>query len=164
MAVTYKRLLELLDYNPITGVLLYKTTIKQRGLANPGTEAGYEASDGYRWVMIDSKRYSAHRLAWFYHFGQWPSGFIDHKNRIRNDNRIANLRVGSRSLNRFNSKRNKNNASGCAGVHLDNGKSWRASISVNKRRISLGSFSRLEEAIAARKAANIKFHDAFLGG
>jgi hypothetical protein len=42
--------------------------------------------------MIDGKLYGAARLAWLYVHGEWPKNQIDHINRLRDDNRLVNLR------------------------------------------------------------------------
>jgi hypothetical protein len=49
--------------------------------------------------------YYAHRLAWLWWFGEWPEGGLDHINRIRNDNRIDNLREATRSENQRNRRK-----------------------------------------------------------
>lgn len=50
--------------------------------------AGSKDKDGYIVITIHRKLYKAGRLAWFYVHGRWPAGEIDHKNRIRSDNRL----------------------------------------------------------------------------
>lgn len=47
--------------------------------------------DGYVKIGINGKTYSAHRLAWFYVYGLWPIGVIDHINGWKFDNRFFNL-------------------------------------------------------------------------
>ena len=54
--------------------------------------AGSVHSTGYVRIGIDGRKYTSHRLAWLYVHGVWPSDQIDHINRNRSDNRIANLR------------------------------------------------------------------------
>ena len=71
---------------------------------------------------------------------------------------INNLREASRSVNRRNQSRPKNNTSGVLGVVWDKRrKKWRAEISVNGKQINLGRFSRLFEAAAHRKLATFYF-------
>ena len=70
--------------------------------ANPkignGIRAGGNDSIGYRIVSIFGKPHKEHRLVWIYHNGNIPEGMqIDHINRIRNDNRIQNLRLATYS-------------------------------------------------------------------
>lgn len=47
---------------------------------------------GYRVGAIKDRLFRAHRVAFAVWHGRWPSGFIDHKNGIRTDNRPANMR------------------------------------------------------------------------
>jgi hypothetical protein len=54
---------------------------------------------GYVQIKISGKLYHAHRLAWLYVYGYMPEKEIDHINRIRDDNRIANLREATSQLN-----------------------------------------------------------------
>ena len=81
---------ELLAYDPETGIVRW---IKDRGgCAKKGRLAGSEDRDGYIVVGIYERQYKMHRVIWLMMTGQWPKGEIDHKNRIRWDNRWRNLR------------------------------------------------------------------------
>lgn len=74
------------------------------------------------------------------------------------DNRKENLRKVTRSRNNQNIHRRKDNTSGVTGVTWHKGQNaWYASISINKKRISLGYFSDFEEAVKARKAAEEEY-------
>ena len=65
--------------------------------------AGVTDSIGYRIVSIFSKPYKEHRLVWIYHNVEILNSLnIDHINRIRDDNRISNLRLVNQSLNGYN--------------------------------------------------------------
>jgi hypothetical protein len=114
---------------------------------------------GYENIMVDNVRHKSHRLAWFYMHGEWPPHQVDHINRVRGDNRIANLRLATRAENLQNRNLSKNNTSGHEGVKW-NGRvgKWYAQISHNKERMHLGSYSNIEDAIAARSAARLKLH------
>jgi hypothetical protein len=84
----------------------------------------------------------------------WPEDQIDHINRIRTDNRISNLREVSHKQNHQNRSKSSHNTSGHSGVSWYKQKSrWRAQITHNQKDIHLGLFTNLEDAIAARKAA-----------
>jgi hypothetical protein len=89
-----------------------------------------------------------------YEYGVWPKDQLDHVNRNTVDNRIANLRDVSHKQNHQNRSKQSNNTSGYAGVywHKQNSR-WQASIKHNQKKVSLGCFATVEEAIAARKAA-----------
>lgn len=59
---------------------------------------------GYHRIMFAGQSFLCHRLAWFFHYGEFPlPGLtIDHKNANRADNRITNLRVCTQSQNAMN--------------------------------------------------------------
>jgi hypothetical protein len=143
--LTHERLKELLDYNPKTGVFTWKVRISR---CEEGRQAGSRDKDGYVIVRIARKDYKAHRLAYFYMTKEWPSGIMDHINRIRSDNRWINLRTVTEPLNLVNKSDLKNNTSGVKGVHWEKGRrKWVARLSskVKKR------FDTFEEAVRARK-------------
>jgi len=97
----------------------------------------------------------AHRLAWFYMEGEWPTGHINH---IRDDNRWVNLREVSNQENHKNQSISINNKSGVIGVCWNKkARKWHAQIKVNYKAISLGCFSDIHNAIKARKDAEIKY-------
>lgn len=95
--ITQERLIHLLDYNPETGVFKWKNP--NNGPAKKGAIAGCIHNNGYVKISLHSKQYLAHRLAWLYVYGEWPSKFIDHINGKKYDNRIDNLREASRKDN-----------------------------------------------------------------
>lgn len=121
-----------------------------------GTRVGSVHSAGYLTVRISNKQHFLHRLAWIYCYGDIPQGMkIDHVNRIRNDNRLINLRLVTCQQNQQNKVISKFNKSGYSGVYYCNTyKKWKAQIGVGKRRTkALGSFTSKSEAISARLAA-----------
>lgn len=162
--LTQERLKELLDYNPDTGIFSY---IKSRGNQMiPGDTAGYVHEGGYVVLIIDGKKYRAHRLAFLYMDGDCLDGNIDvdHINRIRNDNRWLNLRKASRVENRRNSKINKNNTSGFKGVRWrkrKNGGTWEASLKNCGNTFIIGCFKSKNDAALAVKALREKLHGEF---
>ena len=101
----------------------------------------------------------AHRAAWAFHYGEWPSGPIDHINGVRTDNRIENLRVVNNKGNSRNRAISSRNTSGVMGVTWDARKSkWMAKIGVNGKEIFLGLFDQKSDAAKARKAADLKYN------
>lgn len=94
----------------------------------------------------------AHRVALALTNGEWPSS-VDHINGDRSDNRIANLRVVDHQTNMQNKKVYRTSVSGQHGVVPYRHGKWQAYITVNKKRRHIGYFSNLQDAIAARKAA-----------
>lgn len=154
--LTQKRLQQVLNYNPETGVFTWAVCF---GNARINMVAGSIKSNGYISIGVDKKRYHAHRLAWLYVYGEWPKNDIDHVNRDKTDNRIANLRVVSRSVNLVNTSRRQNNKSGYKGIWWDkNRQNWQVRISVDKQQKNLGCVKTLDEAVALRKAAEKSYY------
>ena len=159
---TQARLKELLDYDLTTGKLYRK--ISTSNCVKVGDKAGCLASDGYIYIRIDSILYSAHRLIWMWHHNQDPDKLqIDHINGCRSDNRIENLRLCTQQKNMCNrTKLQSNNTSGITGVYWwKPSKSWKATICVNNKFIYLGYFKTIEEAAAARQAAELEYFGTF---
>lgn len=120
--------------------------------------ARVDHSTGYHRSTIFNLNVYAHRVAWAMHHGEWPSGCIDHINGVRTDNRIENMRDVERIQNHMNMTRSRRNKSGVTGVFwYSRAKVWHAYISDNGKRVHLGSFSDKSDAIAARKAAEVKY-------
>ena len=149
---------ELFDYSPLLGALTWKTQLSSRGAV--GSVAGTPLKRGYVIVRVRRKTYLAHRLIWKLHHGQDPGAMhIDHINGDTTDNRIENLRLVTPTENQRNSKRQRNNASGCTGVCWDNrsGK-WRADIrAVPLKQITLGYYDDWFDAVCARKSADNRY-------
>lgn len=151
VALTQKRLKEVVKYDCKTGLFYWRLST---GKASRGAVAGHTDKVGYTKISIDGVKYFAHRLAWFYVHGKWPTQNIDHKDRCRSNNRIANLRDVGQSLNGLNGPLRKNNSSGCTGVSYDaRRKNWVAYINKNYRKKHLGAFANRQQAVAARNAA-----------
>ncbi len=114
--------------------------------------------NGYQHGTIFGKFYSAHRVAWALHFGEWPENGIDHINGDRTDNRISNLRDVPDRVNAKNQKQNCRNTSGVTGVHLHKKTGrWVASIKGEGKVRNLGYYRTIEEAAAVRSEAEKKY-------
>jgi len=151
-----------LRYDPDTGKLYwrdYAALPKTWRTRYAGGEAfTYLKPNGYRMGRIDYTAYQAHRIAWALHYGEDPAGEIDHVNRDRSDNRIANLRVVSHQENHRNTGLRRNNASGVMGVSWHKaGAKWTAYVMVDGRKQHLGYFHEFDDAVAARKAAEAQY-------
>lgn len=160
---------ELVSYDRETGVFTWLardrkwfTRVNQfkiwngRFAGRPITRTG---DCGYILVSLNGTQLKAHRLAWFYEYGVWPSGEIDHINHDRSDNRIINLRDVPRTENAKNKSVHSHNTSGTTGVGRTRGK-WVAYIGTNGRHINLGVFADKESAVVARRNAEAEhgFH------
>jgi len=163
---------ELISYNPDTGVFIWKSrSIKwflgghdpesymhRWNKRHSGKIAGSINKHGYRRIIINWKSYYAHRVAWKIIYGEDPK-YIDHIDGCYSNNKISNLRNVSKSGNQRNQPLRSNNSSGVVGVSWDNGKDkWHAYVFAGKcKRVNLGYYENKEEAIAARKAAELKY-------
>ena len=97
-------------------------------------------------------------LAFLYMEGYFPENFVDHKNRIRDDNRWKNLRHVSHLCNMRNQSVAKNNVSGVTGVIWNSQrKRWRGSITIMNKNEFLGHFMTMKEAVRARWDAEVKY-------
>lgn len=144
---TAERIRELLDYDRETGWFRWRNTPRKDG---PPKRAGNLTQTGYRRIEIGGCEYREHRLAWLYVYGVWPTQDIDHINGVRDDNRIANLRLATRSQNLGNARRSSANKSGFKGVS-SSGRKWKALIAIpyTGRYRYLGTFDTPEQAHAA---------------
>lgn len=160
--LTAQRLRELLHYEPDTGIFTRKVRTAQRHQV--GDRADFVVTSGgtkgYHRVTVDSVRYLAHRLAWFYVHGEWPVNDIDHWDTDRGNNRIKNLRDVTNQVNRENMRTpRKDNKSGFLGVvfHAPTCQ-WRARIQVDRKVKHIGLYPSAEEAHAAYLEAKRRMH------
>lgn len=138
----------LIHYDPLTGEFRWKKAT--RGHFSGAQTAVRRRYHGHKGIKIDGQDYLAHRLAWYIVYGVWPPGCIDHINGDGGDNRISNLRLATESQNCQNRRMRSNNTSGFKGVYFYKAsKTWRASISFEKKRILIGNFPTPEKAAAA---------------
>lgn len=145
-------------YDPATGDMRWRKRFNNsiRADLSIGTN-----SKGYRSFYWNGANYLAHRVAWLLFYGAWPEGQIDHINGYRADNRIANLRDVSSSENQKNTHIDKRNQSGISGVRWRADRAtWEASIRVDGRLIHIGRYPKFDDAVAARKSAELEhgFH------
>lgn len=165
-------LLQLLRYDPETGKLFWRErpasmfALSQRddrmGRTWNTRYAHKEAltaigTHGYRSGSIGKAKFLAHRVIWKLVTGEEPEQ-IDHINHIRLDNRLANLRASDVVENARNMTRRRDNSSGVTGVHWHKpGNKWRAQIKSRGGKISLGLFDEFDQAVAARRAAEVEY-------
>ena len=143
-----------MDYNKLFNYKdgkLYNKENRQSN-ARKGDRAGALTPSGYRISSVGGKGIREHRIIWEMHNGKIPKGLqIDHINRIKDDNRIENLRLVTGSINRHN-----NNGSG---VFIDKGsksRPYRAAIKNKQKFIHIGRYGTLCGALMARMMYKLK--------
>jgi HNH endonuclease len=163
-----KYLDECLNYSPETGIFTWEVrpvehfkNLHGQKIFNTqfsNTEAGSVGGNGYISFKLGGYSYYAHRIAWFYIHGLWPDQ-IDHKNGIRSDNRINNLR--NVTNNRHNQRKpNANNIFGYLGVSFHKATNkYQAQICIYGKRKSLGYFTNPEAAHTAYLKAKQELHE-----
>lgn len=159
---------ELLDYNPETGSLLWKSrsekwfnqgirnkpfsTMKRWNTKYAGTEALSTLNpQGRLYGSIFKTKFLKHRVIWFYMTGKWPEE-VDHDDGDPLNNKWINLKDGNHSQNMRNVKLRKDNKSGFCGVSKFENK-WR--VTVNGEH--LGLFNDFNEACKIREQKNIEY-------
>lgn len=162
---------QLLRYEPETGKLFWRERptelfespriAKRWNSIYAGTEAFTTLhATGYVEGRIFGLRYKAHRVIWKLVYGTDPYE-IDHINGQRAFNALANLREVNRQENSRNRALCSTNTSGVTGVFFHTAASkWVAKIGVGFDHVHLGTFDKFDDAVAARRTAEIEhgFH------
>lgn len=125
----------MLDYNPETGLAVWKTT----NMA--GRVAGCIDGAGYRVITILGKRLKFHRVIWLYAYGRMPRYEVDHIDGDRSNNRLVNLRDVTRRRNNIDRKIKRLSKEGHRGVFKTKAGTYRATFSLH-----LGVYKTAEEA------------------
>lgn len=159
--LTVDRARQLLEYSPATGEFIWKAPLSN--VVRAGQRAGSVAANGYISVGVDGCKLLGHRLAWLMHYGDdappWPQSQIDHINRNKADNRIANLRIVSPSGNKQNRvDGHANNRLGTLGVKRNGKSGFMAQITINGKCYYLGTYRTKDEAQARYLNAKAEHH------
>ena len=89
----------------------------------------------------------------------------DHRDEDKANNDISNIRIASRAENARNITSRRSNTSGHQGVSWDKESgNWLARIMLGGKSVNLGRFNDINEAAAARKAAEVKYFGTFRPG
>lgn len=139
-------------FDIVDGHLVWK--VKKALRTKVGERAGTTNDKKYVKVIIDNKSYLEHRVIFLMEHGYMPTE-IDHKNRIKSDNRISNLTECSRNHNMINRNLFKNNKTGIKNVHKHSFGGYEVSLRRNNKSIYIGLFDDIELAeLVALEAAH----------
>lgn len=166
---TVQHVREVLNYDPESGIFYWKkniTTGRGRVLIQAGTVAGTVTTSvprkPYIAININGCPRLAHRLAWLYVHGVWPTHRIDHWDGNGLNNAIRNLRdvlPAVNSQNMRNVTKGKKHGSMLGTAWHGKTRKWRALIMVDGRQKSLGYFATEAEAHAAYVAGKRVLHE-----
>lgn len=146
-----------LSYDETSGNFFRKT---KTGTAKIGDIAGWIEPHGYRKISIGSRKYYAHRCAFLYMTGAWPTDDIDHIDGNPSNNAWSNLRQVPHAVNLQNLKSaRKDNKTGLLGVSFHKqANKFVAYIAVDGRQFYLGLFASEQEAFDAYVAKKRELH------
>ena len=156
--MNYELCRALFIYDKETGLFVWRENPNIRHKIK-GNIAGTKLKTGYISISYLRRFYLGHRLAWLYEYGEFPKGKIDHINGIKDDNRIANLRLATNSQNQMNTRgKNCNPFKGVSYAKAN--KKWRARINKDGVSYWLGLYdSQIEASEAYKKKAEELFGD-----
>jgi hypothetical protein len=89
-SLTHDQVRDALDYNPATGVFVWKIS-PAKNLKAGTVAGGKNGSGGYRYIRLYGEESTESRLAWFYMTGEWPERRVRFKNGNSQDCRFENL-------------------------------------------------------------------------
>lgn len=167
--LTQKYIKQCFEYNPETGVFKKKKRPRhhfstdigyRRSLIKyherEGEPAGTVNAIGYLVISVNRVNYTAHRLAWLYHYGHMPDGNIDHIDGNPLNNSISNLRIATHEQNSRNVRMRPENKTGIVGViYEEKYDRWKAFIGVGSGKSISKNFKTLLDAAAFRKSMEI---------
>ncbi|GAA0729994.1 HNH endonuclease [Sphingomonas japonica] len=172
---TVEQLRQLLRYDPATGNLFWVRrgpqwfadgcrSAQRRSSQWDAKWAGRLAlhciCGDYRKGAVLEKQLMAHRVASAIANGIELRDLreIDHINGVKTDNRLINLRHVTHGENAKNVAVYRSNTSGFHGVMWEKShKAWAAKININGRQCRIGRFKKFDDAVAARKAAEVRY-------
>lgn len=153
---------ETFSYSASTGEMIrLKSRHPHQHLIGKSAYVEFTSRKGMKYYVVSIRRrqYRAHRICWLLHFGAWPKNLIGHENGNGRDNRIENLKDITHSENSRNLRLSEN-SSGHTGIVFrgrNKNRKWMAQIGVGGKCLCIGFFEDINDAIAARKEAEVKY-------
>lgn len=134
--ITQAELKRCVDYDPITGKFTRLVSVPH---SKKGSIICGKNAEGYIVFSVSGYRTKAHRFAFLYMTGEFPKGEVDHKDRVRDNNRWDNLQVVTSATNC------QNRGAKCYSFVQGRKHPWRADITINGIRFQQ-SFKTEDEA------------------
>ena len=142
------------EYDPVSGELTRRLPTSNNYV---GEVVGTLKNNGYLSVGFGDKEYLVHRLIWLYVKGYLPDQ-VDHIDHDRLNNSWVNLREVNNTDNSKNTSVSSNSTTKVNGVSFMKSRNkYRATIVVNRKQVHLGLFEDINDAVKARKDADIKY-------
>lgn len=135
-------IIEHLTYDSVTGKIHWIKSPSRK--VRKGSLANNFDKNGYLQVGLKGKYYLQHRIAWFFHYGEFPKNHIDHINGDKSDNRIVNLRDATVRENCQNLQCHRDGKLVGAIKHTKN--TWISRIRINGKQEVIGYFKTPTEA------------------
>ena len=148
---SFKAIAAAIAYNPDTGLFVYT---KETRSYNIGDSPSCIAN-GYLLISVNGCAEYAHRVAYYIMTGKVPD-LIDHKDRVRLNNRWANLRAVDKFINAQNKGLMSNNTSGISGVFETLEGLFRVRIASYGKRKCFGVYEDVELAELVANEVRIK--------
>ena len=150
---------EIIEYDDYAEMILYNN--KGEEVARTLIDLEYiDPVKKYKWHLAQDGYVHSNKIGRLHRYLMNCPGdlVVDHINRNKLDNRICNLRVCTQQQNKRNRSIQCNNTSGVTGVSwVSKYNKWMAQIQINGKSKNLGCFNTKEEAINARKQAEIEY-------
>jgi hypothetical protein len=121
-------------YNPDNGEIRNRISRANNRL-KAGDISGSRNKAGYIYIKIDGELFAAHRIAWKMYYGEEPPESIDHKDTIRWNNAILNIRESDGTGQQANQKKPSNNTTGNKNIYRKAGKIF-AGFTINGKQTS----------------------------
>lgn len=174
--LTHERVRELFTYDAEQGLLIWKErpvedfknkqAWKSWNTKYSGKVFGYihlfnrnrPTPEKRRCGGVNRKKVLHYRLVWLFHNKKIPK-ILDHIDQNALNDKIGNLRPSSPLHNSRNTKMHNNNTSGITGVcWCKKTNKWRSRVHIKGKDTYLGLFTDIEDAIKARKEAELKYN------
>lgn len=155
--MTIDELEKLFAYDPLTGIITWK--VDRSNQIRAGMRAGTIDTKGYRIIEVNNISFRSARLAWILYYKVWPEKLVDHKDRVKTNDWITNLRLATHRQNNHNADLRRDNKVGRKGVTFDwRSMRFRATIKGPTKQIHIGMFA---TASAAGDAYDKKARELF---